>query len=325
MTDMRLSTAAAVVILVATSHLAAQQGKPTTPDRPIRTTSTRAPLQQVAFAADNTTLYGWDAYGFARWDPETNKTLDRQPVIAKACAENKGPLLPRSEDGRTIAANCAGKLVFFDMATGAMRGEFKFDPKQIPTIYTQSPNGATMAAVGAGNPAAIQVVDAKSGQRGVLIQNEQEVQQMSFSASGDLLVTGAVDGVRLWRLPEGQLLRKIPGGTFHALSTDAQTLAMERGRDVAIIDMASGEVKQALPGAVTQLRFSQDGSLLAGWNNQQLTVWEVASGKPRLTLKGSRLVTVALSNDAKSLSAVALEYGGGGAMTSVGVWRIPPP
>jgi len=322
---MRLSTAAAVAILAATSHLAAQQGKPVPPDRPIRTTSTRAPLQQVAFASDNTTLMGWDAYGFARWDPETNKTLDRQPVIAKACEKHRGPVLPRSEDGRTIAANCAGKLVFFEMATGEARGEFTYDPKQIPTIYTQSPNGALMAGVGAGNTTAIQIVDTKSGQRGVLIQNEQEVQQMSFSSSGDLLVTGAVDGVRIWRLPEGELVRKIPGGTFHAMSADARTLAMERGRDVAVIDIASGTAKQTLPGTATQLRFSQDGSVLAGWTNQQLTVWDVASGKPRLTLKASQLVTVALSNDAKLLAAVGMEFAGGGAQTSVGVWRIPPP
>lgn len=321
---MRVSTAALAAILATTANLVAQPAKPVPADRPIRTTSTRAPLQQAAFNADNTTLNGWDAYGFARWDPESNKTLDRQPVIAKACEKNKGPVLPRSEDGRTIAANCAGKLVFFDMATGEARGEFTYDPKQIPTIYTQSPNGALMAAVGAGNTSAIQIVDAKSGQRGALIQNEQEVQQMSFSTAGDLLVTGAVDGVRIWRLPEGQLVRKIPGGTFHAITVDAQTLAMERGRDVALIDVASGAVKQTLPGMVTQLRFSQDGSVLAGWNNQQLNVWDVATGKPRLSVKASQLVTVALSNDAKLFAAVAMEYGGGGAQTSVGVWRIPP-
>ena len=314
-----------MVRVVAAASLSAQQeAKPQPPDRPIRTTATRALVHLAAFAPDNSAVNGWDSDGYARWDPATNKVLERQPVIAKACGGKRAPLLPRSEDGRILGVNCAGKVIFFDMTTAEQRGELTFDPKQTPTIYTQSPAGTVIATVAAGATATIQVVDARNGQR-VVIENQQEVQQLSFSPSGSVLVTGAVDGVRVWQLPEGKLLRTIAGGTFHALSADSQLLAMERGRDVAIVELATGTVTRTLPGTVSQLRFSHDGRLLAGWNNQQLTVWDVATGTVRLTLKASQLVAVALAPDARHLAAVAMELAGGGAQTTIGVWKLPPP
>ena len=67
--------------------LSAGQTKPAQPaDRPVRTTSTRALVHLVAFAPDNATVVAWDSTGFAKWNPETGKTVDRQPVIGKACA-----------------------------------------------------------------------------------------------------------------------------------------------------------------------------------------------------------------------------------------------
>lgn len=298
------------------------QTKPQPPDRPLRTVSTRALVHYAAFAPDNVVVV-WDSGGFGRWNFETGKTVARQPVIAKACAAKPAPLLPRSDDGRTLGVNCAGKLFFFDMATTELRAEWRFDPKQTPALYTLSQDGALIASVPSGATSTIQVVDAKSGEQRATIQNGQEVLQLSVASGGQLLVAGAIDGVRLWKIPDGKLLHTIPGGTFHALSPDNQMLALERGRDVVIVDVASGAVKQTLPGAVSQLRFSNNGAALVAWNNQQLTVWDLASGKGTLTLKASQLQTVALSSDAQYLVAVAMELAGA-PQTTVGVWKIPP-
>ena len=111
-----------VVILLA-ARLGGQETKPAQPaDKPVRTTATRAMVQHVAFAPDNATVMAWEWAGYARWNPETNKTVDRQPVIAKACAGTKStPSLPRSEDGRSLVVSCGGKRAFFDRATGGVR------------------------------------------------------------------------------------------------------------------------------------------------------------------------------------------------------------
>lgn len=318
---MWVGSVTALILAMMASFGAGLQSKPVPPDRPLRTTSTRALVHHAAFAPDNSVVV-WDSGGFGRWDFNTGKTVDRQPVIAKACGVMRAPLLPRSDDGRMLAINCAGKLFFFDMVSTELRGEWKYDPKQIPALYTQSPDGALIAGVPSGSMSTIVIVDPKSGERRATIQNGQEVLQLSVASGGQLLVAGAVDGVRLWQVPDAKLLHTIPGGTFHALSPDNQTLALERGRDVVLVDVASGTVKQTLPGAVSQLRFSNNGAVLATWNNQHLTVWDMGTAKPLLTLKSSQLQTVALSADAKYLAAIALELAGM-PQTTVGVWKIP--
>ena len=317
-------TAIAVLLATTTTLFINAQTKPAPPaDRPLRTTATRMLVHHAAFAPDNTVVV-WDSAGFGKWNFETGKTVDRQPVFAKACATMRTPLLPRSEDGRTIGVSCAGKLFFFDMSTTAARAEWRYDPKLTPTIYTQSPGGPLIAGVEAGSTSVIHLIDAKSGARQGTIQNTQEVEQLSAAASGRFLVAGAVDSVRVWQVPEAQLLHTIPDGTFHALSADDKMLAIARGRDVAIVDVASGKIAQTLSGPVSQLRFSGNGAVLAGWNNQQLTVWDVPGGKTLLTLKSSQLQTVALSADGQYLLAIALELAGA-PQTTLGVWKVPPP
>ena len=321
----RTLTTAMAMLLGMTTYMAAEQ-KAQSPDRPIRTTATRALVYFVAFAPDNTTVVAWDAAGFGRWNPETGKTVERQPVIGKACIDHRAPLIPRSEDGRTVAANCAGKLVFFDLVSGTPRGEYKFAAGQTPAIYTQSPDGAAIAIVPAGILSTIHVIDTKTGGRRATIQNEQEVQQLTFSPSGGVLAAGAVDGVRLWQTTDGKLLHSVAGGTFHTFSADGKWLALERGRDVAVVDVATGAVSKSFPSSIlSQLRFSADGTLLAGWNNQQLTVWNVASGAAVLNLRSNQLVTMAFAPDGNHLAAVAMDLVGGGAQTTLGVWRIAKP
>jgi WD40 repeat protein len=231
-------------------------------------------------------------------------------------------VLPRSEDGRTITANCGSKLVFFDIVTGESRGERVIDPKQAPAVYAASSDASLFANVAAGSLTDVRLSNLAAAHVQSTIKNEQEVQQVSFAPAGGVLATGAVDGVRLWRLPGGTLLHKIPDGTFHAFSPDGSLIAVERGRDVGVFDTATATEKLKLAAPVSQLRFSRDGKLLAGWNNQQLTVWEVASGKAVVNLRGDQLVSVAISRDSTLLAVVGMQLSGDSAATTIAVWRL---
>lgn len=294
---------------------------PQTPaDRPIRSWMTRAIVHFTAFGADGR-LTGWSSEGFMRWDVQSGREIERQPVTLKACGR-RSVVLPRSEDGRTITANCGSKLLFFDIVTGELRGERPIDPKHAPAVYAPSADGSLFANVAAGaltdvRLSALTAADVKS-----TVRNEQEVQQVSFAPSGGLLATGAVDGVRLWRLPEATLLHKIPDGTFHAFSPDGSLIAVERGRDVGVFDTATATEKLKLAAPVSQLRFSPDGKLLAGWNNQQLTVWDVTSGKPVVNLRGDQLVSVAISRDSALLAVVGMQLAGESATTTIATFRL---
>ena len=289
-------------------------------DRPVRTWMTRAIVHFTAFGEDGR-LTGWSSEGFMRWDPLTGKEVERQPVILKACGR-RSAVMPRSEDGRTITANCGSKLLFFDIATGESRGERPIDPKQAPAVYAPSDDASMFANVAAGALTEVRLSPLPSGHVASTIRNEQEVQQVSFAPARRLLATGAVDGVRLWQLPDGTLLHKIPDGTFHAFSPNGSLIAVERGRDVGVFDTATAVEKLKLAAPVSQLRFSRDGKLLAGWNNQQLTVWEVATGKPVVNLRGDQWVSAAISHDNALLAVVGMQLAGDSAATTVAVWRL---
>jgi WD40 repeat protein len=292
-------------------------------DRPMRTWMTRAIVHFTAFGDDGR-LTGWSSDGFMRWDPQSGKEVERQPVIFKACGR-RSAVLPRTEDGRTITANCGSKLVFFDIVTGEKRGERAIDPKHAPAVYAPSADASLFANVAAGALTDVRLSDLAVADVKSTIKNEQEVQQVSFAPSGRLLATGAVDGVRLWQLPEATLLHKIPDGTFHAFSPDGSLIAVERGRDVGVFETATGVEKLTLAAPVSQLRFSRDGTLLAGWNNQQLTVWDVTTGKPVVTLRGDQLVSAALSADNSLLAVVGMQLAGDAAATTVATWRLRAP
>jgi WD40 repeat protein len=306
------------VVLFVAAALAAQAPAQ---DRPVRTFATRSIVHFIAFAPDAKTITGWSAEGFMRWEALSGKEVERQPVILKACGRRTA-VLPRSEDGRTITANCGSKLLFFDIVTGEPRGERAIDAKQTPAVYAASADGADFAAVVAGALSEVRLSALGSTDVKTTIRNEQEVQQVSFAPSGDRLATGAVDGVRLWQLPEGRLLHKIPNGTFHAFSADGALIAVERGRDVGVFETATGTEKLRLAAPVSQLRFGAGSTLLAGWNNQQLTVWDVSAGKPVVNLRGDQLVSAALAPDGSLLAVVGMQLAGESAMTTVAVWRL---
>ena len=306
-------------VVIAAALVVAAQPAPGT--QPIRAWNSRALVHFTAFAPDGKSLMGWSSEGYMRWDPITGKEIERLPVILKACG-SRSAVLPRTEDARTITANCGSKLVFFDIASGQARGERPIDAKQVPAIYAIAPDTSLFVSVTAGSLTEVRISDLKSADVKSTIKNEQEVQQLSFAPSGQVLATGAVDGVRLFQLPEGRLLHKIPDGTFHSFSPDGSLIAVERGRDLGVFETATGVEKLKLVAPVSQLRFSGDGKLLAGGNNQQLTIWDVASGKVVLTLRGNQLVSAAISPDSSLLAVVGMQLTGDSAATTIAVWRL---
>ena len=293
----------------------------TAQERPTRRLNIPTLVTAIAFAPDGEALVAWDPAGWSRWDVSRGRPTGREPVIARAC--ERSAVLPRSANGRVVAAQCAGRILFFDAASAATLGERPLQEKQTAATYTASLDGKTIALVLAGDLDTVLVGGLAQGEAATSLDIGAEVEQLTLSASGGRLTVGTWRGVEVRELPGGTLLRTFEGGAAHALSADGRRLAMLADGGVKIFDVDSGQMLREAEGRVAHLRFSPDGSSLVGWTNQRLVLWETASGAARLVLTADEFVAAAISPDNTRLAAVGLERRGEGTASTVGIWQLP--
>ncbi len=114
-----------------------------------------------------------------------------------------------------------------------------------------------------------------------------------------LLLAGLViGGARAEKKPQ-------PG---RAVSPDGKVVALAAGNDIQILDAATQKALRVVKGhqaAVTALAFSPDGKLLAsGSQDKSVALWDVASGKQLLSIRGAAGITgVTFAPDGKTLTA----------------------
>lgn len=309
----RTATVAALLLSSGTATLTTAQ------QRPLRRVSIPALVTAIAFAPDGKSLTVWDPSGLSRWDAQRGRNTTRETVFRKTCG--RSAVIPRSDDGIVVGANCRGRLVLFETATGRPVGEWQPREGRIAASFAASRDGSRLAAVMAGALTAIELPKSPDVQ---LLKGEQEVERLAFSSSGRELAASTVTGIQLWELPAGQLRRTIPGGPAFAFRPDGRIIAVPSDGGVALVDLVSGELTATLQGSIAQLRFSPDGKSLVGWTNQQAVVWDIASRSQRVVLTADdEFVTAAISPDGTQLATINLERRGEGSASILAIWRLP--
>lgn len=308
-----LPIALVVAVVSSTGFIPAQE-------RPLRRITIPVVITAAAFSPDGKTLTAWDAGGYSTWSAETGRRVAREPIFAKSC--DRALVLPRTSGGRVVGVSCKGRVQFFDAGSATPLGERILGEKETAATYTASADGKSAALVIAGETGTVRLVDLAGGP-GIAVEIGAEVERVSFPAAGTRFMVGSVRGVDVRSIPDGSLIRTIEGGPSHAVSADGRVLAIVTPDGAKLVEAVSGETMKSLEGRVSHVQFGAESTLVAGWTNQRVIVWDVATGAQRLVLTGEEFVGVAMAPDGSRLATISLTRRGEETTTTLAVWRLP--
>src|SRR5579883_1950949 len=233
-----------------------------------------------------------------------------------------------SPDGRLMATGSYdGVIRLWDVAEKKVMWRFRQDPSWLASVQF-SPDGRKLAAAGLHET---KILDAASGKTLQRIKGTKDryatICSLVWSSDGKVLAGWLREQRRLclWDAGTGAELRRLDCGETSinalAFSPDSKTLAAAggtfgRGNCLLLWETATGRLWRSLVPRHTLhgVVFSPDGRMLAAsgrrsqlagdsLEDREITVWEVASGRQRLTLKADEGVTdLAFSPDGRLLA-----------------------
>jgi WD40 repeat protein/beta-lactamase regulating signal transducer with metallopeptidase domain len=249
----------------------------------------------VAFAPDGKTLAsgGWDET-IRLWDVNTGKELRRLEGHASGMVAS----VHFSPDGKYLASRGGndGAVFLWDVQTGQIAfktpkvqriNPWRFN-RDTPLAF--SPDGKTLFV---GDAKAIQLLAVPTGQVIRKLDAHLVCTSLAVAADGKTLATAGVDGpdkhsLRLWDLGANKELRRcaLPKDEppiSLAFSPDGGNLAaVVEEDDMHIFDVATGKPLHRLPQYwASRVAYAPDGKTLASVRGATIRLWDPATGKER--------------------------------------------
>ena len=285
-------------------------------------------VQSLAFSPDGNTLAsGSIDNAIQLWDVTSGL-----PADAPLKGHSQGVTsLAFSPDGKTLtSSDSSGAILLWKMTTGRSFGQqFSYTNRVFSAIF--SPDGKLVAAgndqgkiilqdAATGNPLAI--LDATAGpiiqENNPNADNPLTIESLAFSPDKRLLAAGRFDGtIFLWNAVTKQPITHFRDEKHLkniVFNTDSRTLAASY--DTGAILLLNTVTHHALhrlthpsvnSDAVSTVAFSPGGQMLASGNNDVVTFWNVATGRPtgqRLTGHQAIIKSVVFSPDGHTLASI---------------------
>ena len=196
-----------------------------------------------------------------------------------------------------IAYSTNNTVTFWDTSTYTQLGVIRH-PQDIRSM-TLSPDAQFIAIGGDHRKPTIKRLSRTivGQERSTLIEIDggDKVSAVTFAASGDYLVSGGENGVRVWQVEDGEEVARMEASYVLcvAASKDGRWVAAATLRGAVIVwDIETHETVFALEGDAVD--FSPDSAqLLVASRNCRATVWDIAARKRALTLHHERAVITA--------------------------------
>jgi WD40 repeat protein len=293
----------------------------TTGKEKVRSAGLGGPLSRLALSPDGKTVAGGCADGTIHlWDFPSGKprhTLEAHPGGVSAVIFARG--------GGLVSSGDDGKVCIWDPATGKRLRSFEAHEDRVVGLAI-SPDGKTIATAQGYCFLSVLLWDAATGKRrpAQLRGADGYVFGVAFSPDGKTLAGGGFsedsEVLWVWDAKTGKRLRKLKGegtgagATALAFSPDGKVLAAagwlkgyaqfdivgtKTWKPIALTD-ASKSPEESLTYRVA---FAPDGKRVAVGGSDGVSLWEAATGKRVLRLRGDwgACPGVVFSNDGKTL------------------------